>query len=114
MNSVFGVPHPYSLPSANTPSISAKTPPKKGKPRAGSRRATGQELADSARGVLWIERVWDHVGEEDAEECPDAEQDPGRGALRSTSSSVVTLRVITGRPSAVSPRKTSSSEAFWA
>jgi hypothetical protein len=32
VNSVFSVSQPYSLPNANTPSISAKTPPKNGKP----------------------------------------------------------------------------------
>ena len=32
VNSVLSVSQPYSLPSANTPSISAKTPPKNGNP----------------------------------------------------------------------------------
>ena len=32
VNSDFSVSQPYSLPTANTPSISANTPPKNGKP----------------------------------------------------------------------------------
>ena len=34
VKSVFSVPQPYSLPSVNTPSMSAKTPPKNGNPVA--------------------------------------------------------------------------------
>ena len=83
VNSVFSVPQPYSLPSANTPSISANTPPKNGKPSssvAGQRRAggTGAMLVR----VLGVERVRDDVGEEDPRAAVQiAEQDPRRGAL---------------------------------
>jgi hypothetical protein len=59
VKSVFHVPQPYSLPNVSTPSMSASTPPKKGKPpmRAetrlcGSRSPSGSDV-ESLRYVAY-------------------------------------------------------------
>src|SRR5262249_45590600 len=79
-----------------------------------ARQRTREELADPAGRVPRVERVGDDVGEEHAQERPDAEQDPGRRAL-SQDEQFCTQASGHDRPSsvlAVSSRNTSSSDAF--